>query len=679
MANKPKQISFESALEEERKEIENLISMSQAPRRAPSAGPRSPSPYMRSPVRSMLDIDSPPPPRQVTRSMLDVDSPLPTSSSTHTSPTLRYKTPALDNSKRHRSMSDAASNPVLDLNPRSPPLASPRNTDLTSAYKFHDILPTNVGQALPPRRGPGGAARGSIGEALRGPDLSNLVLPGDSGRPFAFRKNKSKSPNNRFSLRSSSPFGNASKRSPPQSNTLMLDNGEVMDMNNAYRRLSDANLIYGGSSLASLARKKPDDSEGYGRIAKDNLSPYGELLPDESDDDANSSDEEDERGRKLTTRAESGDDRTTTQGAAKSLMAAVEDERKQVAVQPQYRSLFDDPSITITSPTGERSKPKSSKQVVQPATSFDQEPMSGTQTPLDPDLDADVNAIKAAQNLQLSLTPIISTPEVNRSIRIIYRGEFSKIQREAEEEHRRLRKYLVATDLSDESTHALEWAIGTVLRDGDTLLAMYCMDEETSGSADTGGFVPDDPKAMKEQAAAVNAMAKATNVRASQGSGSPSSFAFNRATNSPRLRAADGGSATSSPAPGSRGKSRLEEERERAAVDITERVSKLLRKTQLQVRVIVEVIHCKNPKHLITEVIDLVNPTLVILGSRGRSALKGTLLGSFSNYLVTKSSVPVMVARKRLRKKSKYQPPPMKQVNNLANPSARSLEMARID
>lgn len=57
--------------------------------------------------------------------------------------------------------------------------------------------------------------------------------------------------------------------------------------------------------------------------------------------------------------------------------------------------------------------------------------------------------------------------------------------------------------------------------------------------------------------------------------------------------------------------------------DISERVTKLLRKTRLQVRVIVEVLHCKNPKHLITEVIDLVNPTLVILGSRGRSALKG--------------------------------------------------------
>ncbi|KAI8628461.1 adenine nucleotide alpha hydrolases-like protein [Xylariaceae sp. FL1651] len=694
----PKLMSLESALEEERKEIESLMSMQRAPSVGPRASspfmnPRSPvrsmldigdgpkSPPMRPPVRSMLDIDSPPPPpRPATRSMLDIDSAVPTPTSTHTSPTLSFKAPVLDSTTRHRSMSDAASKPAPDLGLRSPPLVSPRNADPTSAYRFHEILPTNVGQALPTKRGSAGASRQStIGEALRGSDLSNLMLPGEPGRTFAFQKNKSKSPNNRFSLRSSSPFGSASKRSQPQSK-YMLDSGEIVDMNNAYRRLSDANLIYGGSSLAPLARKKPDYSDGYGRIAKDNLSPYGELLPDESDDEvANSSDEEDQRGRKLTTRAESHDNGTGAGKTAKSLLAAVEDERKQVsAVQPQYRSLFDDPSITITSPTGERSKVKT-KQVVQPATSFDQEPVSGTQTPFDPDLDADVNAIKLAQNLQLSLTPIISTPEVHRSIRIIYRGEFPKIQREAEEEHRRLRKYLVATDLSDESTHALEWAIGTVLRDGDTLIAMYCMDEETSGSTDAGSLVPDDPKAMKEQAVAVHAMTKAASARPGQNGGSPSPFTFSRASNSPRIRAADGGSATSSPAPGSRGKSKTEEEREHAVLDITERVSKLLRKTQLQVRVIVEVIHCKNPKHLITEVIDLVNPTLVILGSRGRSALKGTLLGSFSNYLVTKSSVPVMVARKRLRKKSKYQPPPMKQVNNLANPSARSLETARID
>jgi hypothetical protein len=58
------------------------------------------------------------------------------------------------------------------------------------------------------------------------------------------------------------------------------------------------------------------------------------------------------------------------------------------------------------------------------------------------------------------------------------------------------------------------------------------------------------------------------------------------------------------------------------------------------------------------------------------------ILGSFSNYLVTKSSVPVMVARKKLRKHAKYKrnvnP---KLANNLNNPSpaARTLDRARID
>jgi hypothetical protein len=54
------------------------------------------------------------------------------------------------------------------------------------------------------------------------------------------------------------------------------------------------------------------------------------------------------------------------------------------------------------------------------------------------------------------------------------------------------------------------------------------------------------------------------------------------------------------------------------------------------------------------------------------------ILGSFSNYLVTKSSVPVMVARKRLRKQSKYKRP-NRQVNNLNNPAVRSLANAKID
>ncbi|RYP08755.1 hypothetical protein DL764_001666 [Monosporascus ibericus] len=676
-------MSLEAALEEERAEIENLILQRQNAARSPPPriSARSPSPYSvpQSPVRSMLDISPSPrsPPQAPVRSMLDVDSAPPPGrsmldvsnhssasgsrsagpSSTHTSPTLSYKTLAATNSSRNRSASDAASTPA-DFGPRSPLPAPPRNSDVMSAYQFGNILPTNVGQAAPGRRAQGPTPRSSsIGEALRGPDLSNLVLPGERGRMFPRRSNKSKSPSNRFSLRSNSPhgslLGNSGSHQPQ--GTLMLDNGQIVDMNNAYRRLSDANLLYGGSSLASLARKKTADADGLGRIEKDNMSPYGELLSDEDSDEdaANSSDEEAHRGRKLTTRAEEqkgGSGKSAN--SAKSLLAAAEEERKQVSAQPQYRSLFDEPEITITSPAGDKSKQvKHSKQTVQPNTNFDQDPtLSGTQTPLYPDLDADVSAIRMAQNLQFTSTAIISNPDVHRSIRILYRGEYSRIQKEAEEEHRRLRKYLVALDLSDESAHALEWATGTVLRDGDTLIAIYCMDEETSGSIDASNLVPDEPRAMREQAAALNAR-----VNGRQGSH----------TASPYMRALDARSATPSPAASSRGKNRLEEERERAIQEITEKVSRLLRKTQLQVRVIVEVIHCKNPKHLITEVIDYVNPTLVILGSRGRSALKG--------------SVPVMVARKRLKKKSKYQPPPTKQVNNLANPQARSLETARVD
>ncbi|KAK8045003.1 hypothetical protein PG993_005027 [Apiospora rasikravindrae] len=703
-------MSLEAALEEERQEIENLI-MQQA--RGPPAGARSPSPYVspRSPGRSMLDIVSEgvpttgnastrSPPQPAFRSMLDVGAPTavpvrsmldigtpppgasrsPVPSSAQTSPTLSsHRAPLASSGVHHRSASDAASRPVADFGPRSPALSRPN--DITAAYQFSDIYATNVGQSQPVRRagaGPSLPRSSSIGEALRGADLSNLVLPGEGRKPFSLKgKSKSKSPSNRFAMRSNSPGGsllggNSGGNRQSQGNIVLDKDGQAIDMSLAYRRLSDANLAYGGSNLSSYARKKAE-AESHGRLAKTNMSPYGEVLTDDdSDDDGpNSSDEEDERGRKLTTRA---DRNGKGEGkSAKSLLAAAEDERKEVVAQPQYRSLFE-PAITVTGPGG--GKPtKPSKQGVHPATSFDQEPVSGQQTPNQDQENEDVTRIKSAQNMQFSSTPVISNPEAHRSIRIIYRGDYVRIQRDADDDHRRLRKYLVATDLSDESTHALEWAVGTVLRDGDTLIAIYCMDEEATGNLDNGNNqVPDDPKSMREQAAAINAMAKSPKLPSSQVP-SPSPFQFQRNS---YIRSPNA-SANPSPAPSSRGKSRMEEDRERAAFDITERVSKLLRKTQLQVRVIVECIHCKSPKHLITEVIDLVNPTLVILGSRGRSALKGTLLGSFSNYLVTKSSVPVMVARKRLRKKSKYQPPPTKQINNLSNPSARSLQMARVD
>lgn len=271
----------------------------------------------------------------------------------------------------------------------------------------------------------------------------------------------------------------------------------------------------------------------------------------------------------------------------------------------QYKSLIPDPEIRVTTTSNEMTK--AGKNAVHPHTSYDHKPGSVTPSVMDSDEEADIDDIKRAQKLSFSMTGVIEQPESHRAIRVIYRGEYQKISQVADEEHRRLRKYLVATDLSDESAHALEWAIGTVLRDGDTLIAIYCVDEETGIMTGDGSFVPDETKAMREQAAAISTVASLTTASAPV----TQVGEVKRQTGTPGA----------SPGPSSRTKAG--EERYRAVKDITDRVLRLLRKTQLQVRVIVEVLHCKNPKHLITEVIDLVSPTLVVIGSRGRSALKG--------------------------------------------------------
>ncbi|KAK4242809.1 hypothetical protein C8A03DRAFT_39966 [Achaetomium macrosporum] len=717
---KQQPMSMEAMLDEERREVLALLEGTSNPRPRPlrELGSRSPSPYtprspvrsmldigndptllspasLRSfntktspgpaaPVRSMLDVDSPPP--APIRSMLDVDSPPPGAKQVFSTPS----SPVESNSRAHaansahpRSLSDASSRPV-DFGPR----LGPARVDPTADYQFSGIITQHAGQALPKRVTQGGKRSSAMAEIMRGNDVSSLVLPGDRGRhhsssgPSVRLGNKSKSPHNRLSMRSHSPRAPLMGRTLSPAGRGVLNDPEIVAYNNAYRRLSDAALAQSGGSLSELGKRKGSNYM-TGRLAKDYLGPDGEpLVEDSSEDDGSSSDEEGQRGRKTARNSDirtsqSGSASPETQRTVRSLLAAAEQERAQVASQQpayQYRSLLDEPQITVTNPSGERVK--HSKPVIHPATSFDNPPGSGINTPMDSDTEADLTDIKRAQKLSFAMTQIMDTPEAHRTIQIITRGEYSKLVQEAEEEHRTPRKYLVATDLSEESTHALEWAIGTVLRDGDTLLAIYCVDEETGIGGGDNAQVPDEPKAMKEQAVAINTVTSSKTPITPSGTNLP-------LRPSPLVsHVSDPGPGKSvSPAPSlSKERSKAEEERYRAVQAISDRVTKLLRKTRLQVRVVVEVLHCKNPKHLITEVIDLVNPTLVILGSRGRSALKGVILGSFSNYLVTKSSVPVMVARKRLRKQGKYKRvPATHQINNIHNPAARSLANAKID
>ncbi|KAJ9151279.1 Usp family protein [Pleurostoma richardsiae] len=715
-------MSMEAMLDEERREVLALLEGSK-PRAPRSMGARSPSPMgsPQSPVRSMLDVgDVSPPPRPTSsspvasrrnlpvrsmldidnssaepvRSMLDVDTSIP-ATKVFSNPTIplepNYRAYAANAIHHSRSLSDAASNPV-EFGPRS----SLSRVDPTAGYQFSGIITPTSGHPLPTRASQGGKRNtaSSMAEVMRGTDVSNLVLPGDRGRnypgagPSARTGNKSKSPHGRSAARGHSPANLLIGRNLSPAGRALVAESAGLDMNNAYRRLSDAHLARSSGSLAEFGRrKKPDDTANGGRMVKDYLAEDDEDGPEDSSDDhedETSSDDEGERGRqaarsfegsKHSTDTSQNKDASKSERKTLSLLAAAEEERIQVASQQpsyKYRSLLDEPEITVTNPSGERIK--QTRTGVHPATSFDEPPPSGSRTPVDSDTEADLTDIKRAQKLSFSMTPVMSTPESHRAIRIIYRGEYSKVVQDAEEEHRRLRKYLVATDLSEESAHALEWAVGTVLRDGDTLICIYCVDEETGIVTGDNALVPDEPKAMREQANAINTVTGSRNPISPSGS----IIALQQRA-SPLLRATDTAGSSLSPEPSIRERTKAEEERHRAVQDITDRVTKLLRKTRLQVRVIVEVLHCKNPKHLITEVIDIVNPTLVILGSRGRSALKGVILGSFSNYLVTKSSVPVMVARKRLRKQSKYKRAVPHQVNNISSPAARSLANAKID
>lgn len=581
------------------------------------------------------------------------------------------------NASHPRHMSDVASRPV-GFGPRSD-----GNRDLTSEYQFSDIITSNTGHAAMPKRVSQGNKKtaqppSAMSHIVRGSDVSRIPLPGDTrGRhsiagPGMRIGSKSRSPHSRLGIRSSSPAaGLLSGRHLSPAGRAFVEETYGVDMSNAYRRLSDANLLRSGGSLAEIGRKKKvDDNPDGGRLAKDYLTPDGDDMYDDSSDDQDDSNaEEGERGRKaarsfdaLSPDSDKAGARADKDRTALSLLAAAEEERIEVAkknphVKYQYRSLLDEPQITVTGPAGQSEKSKHSKaSSIHPATSFDDGPPSGARTPMDSDTEADLTDIRRAQKLSLFQTPIKDTPNAARALRIIYRGDWRKVAQEAKEEQRTLRKYIVASDLSDESTHALEWAVGTVLRDGDTMICLYCVDEEA------GMPSVEDAKSVKDQGAALNVVAD------SKAPVTPGGSALD-------LHKAD----QSSESLATPIKSKAEEERHRAVQDITDRVEKLLRKTKLQVRVIVEVLHCKNPKHQILEIIDVVNPTLVVLGSRGQSALKGVILGSFSNYLVTKSSVPVMVARKKLRKQSKYKKLSMTQVNNINSPMARTLANAKID
>lgn len=151
--------------------------------------------------------------------------------------------------------------------------------------------------------------------------------------------------------------------------------------------------------------------------------------------------------------------------------------------------------------------------------------------------------------------------------------------------------FLVCMDFSPESIFSLEWCMGTVLVDGSVLFIVYVIEENDTNHHLKGNTANESTR----EAYRLNMLNKAK-----------------------------------------------------------QQVLNLVKLTKLQIHIVIEIIHHPIPRYLILELIDNLQPTLVVVGSKGQSAIRGVLLGSLSNYLVTKSLVPVMVVREKLKKINRF-------------------------
>ncbi|KHJ34142.1 putative universal stress protein [Erysiphe necator] len=558
--------------------------------------------------------------------------------------------------------------------------SSMSNADYEFTNNLSSYLPSDASRPLTPKRSAQAGKRSSTPSAMMDAVKNEYFSFKDWDKHRTGSKNgmiNNKSPHGRFSKRSITPkFSESAK---------ILIKEEIIDKpRRLQRRRSDANLISSSGVKLSLPKVRRRTFNGTTTLPNDSRLPKETTISEVenaivvSSDDSVSDDETVQRGRnvknksthegyKVSDRSERDKESNNAFDFDSFVNKESKDTEKKLSLETE-NELSSRSEVTTKDPSETLLLAKKLNDLLKMSSD---ECDSRSNTSYDSETEAGISDIKHAQKLPINTTACISTPATNRCVRSIHRGDFIKMQQEARNNQRRIRKYLVAVDLSEEAAHALEWTIGTVLRDGDTLLAIYCADEEVGISTNdssldniTQEHITGNAISNIKSTIPLSTQIEPLRPQSYQAPGSRTSSTTENIDRNPE-------------------KNKAEQQRRKAVQEITDKVSKFLRRTNLQVKVVIEVIHCKNPKHLITEVIDFVSPTLVILGSRGRSALKGFILGSFSNYIVTKSSVPVMVARKRLCNASKYKRPSIRLANNIENPhqatDSRTLAAAKIE
>ena len=381
----------------------------------------------------------------------------------------------------------------------------------------------------------------------------------------------SRSPSSRNRKPDAPRSGLFSPTSPPA--PLRTNAGTVVD-DQAHLRLTQTK----SGSFSTVA----DDSEDPGRIRKDDLSPAEDNAMD-SDEDA-SSDEDDSRGRSERRKLSASGHAEEVKSPESSAPSSPEDV-KRTPHSRLVKSLLE-PSISVTSPTGEKlvsTKGRGNRRASMASVASDE--------------DEEAAAIRKAKSLPLIESELDKTVP-GRHVQMMLRGNWIQFNQEAEAGERTSRLYLLCSDLSVEASYAMEWVIGTMLKDGDTLLAIYAMEDENAAKiseakiseAEREVLTAEGNKAGKEASDVMDTLTRQTTLEGGGTSSGPSREAKFTPT-------AEAKSLTGSV--DARNVSRKEMDRLKAVESLKNDFLKLVRKTTLQVRCMIEVIHCRSPKHLL--------------------------------------------------------------------------------
>lgn len=201
--------------------------------------------------------------------------------------------------------------------------------------------------------------------------------------------------------------------------------------------------------------------------------------------------------------------------------------------------------------------------------------------------------LKRAKELVLRVSPMDETVK-DRSVKMIIRGEwgqFQDVDNETTESRHEPRLYLVCSDLSSEASHALEWTVGTLLKDGDTLLIINAIEDDSVPrhpieEEPTAEIRMENAKAAEQATATMESLTRQTTNQ----EGSKDDHL------KPKVASVKDARSVSR---GSRPRSRRDTVRAQAVEKLEQDFLKFVRKTSLQVRTMIEVLHCRSPRHLI--------------------------------------------------------------------------------